>query len=111
MFQYNIIPSVIKNIIENEFEYVYVVFSPLHIGQIDIFIDLEEIEKMEINLNKEFYVELFLQEVLRPKILDITISGISKIKDYYIQKRNNLINFLLIQKEPNMNEFIKIRFH
>ena len=113
MFQYNIVPSLIKNIIENEFEYVYIVFSPLHIGQFDIFIDLEEIEKMEIKEiegNKKFYIELFLQEVLRPKLLDITISGIPKIKDYYIQKNEQSKQFFIDTEGANMIELLKLDF-
>ncbi len=55
MYQYNISLSTIRNIIENEFEYIYVVFSPLHIGQIDFFIDLDEIEKSkDIEEGKNF---------------------------------------------------------
>lgn len=110
MFQYNINPFFIKSIIENEFEYVYVVFSPLHIGQIDIFIDLEEIEKMEIDIKKEFYIELFLQEVLRPKLLDITISGIPRMKDYYIQKKEQTTGFYIDTEGANMIELLKLDF-
>lgn len=110
MFQYNINPFFIKNIMENEFEYVYVVFSPLHIGQIDIFIDLEEIEKKEIEIKKEFYIELFLQEILRPKLLDITISGIPRIKDYYIQKKEQITGFYIDTEGANMIELLKLDF-
>lgn len=113
MFQYNINPSLIKNIIENEFEYVYVVFSPLHIGQIDIFIDIDEIKKneiKEIELKKDFYIELFLQDILRPKLLDITISGIPKIKDYYIQKNDITKQFFIDTEGANMIELLKLNF-
>lgn len=115
MYQYNISLSTIRNIMENEFEYLYVVFSPLHIGQVDFFIDLDEIEKSketEIDLKekKEFYIELFLQEILRPKILEISISGIPKIKDYYIQKNDQTKQFYIDTEGSNMVELLKLDF-
>lgn len=111
MYQYNISLSNIRNIMENEFEYLYVVFSPLHIGQIDFFIDLDEIEKSnDIEEKKNFYIELFLQEVLRPKILEITISGIPKIKDYYIQKNDQTKQFYIDTEGSNIIELLKLDF-
>lgn len=110
MFQYNINPLSIKNIIENEFEYVYVVFSPLHIGQVDIFIDLEEIEKTEMGDKKNFFIELFLQEILRPKLLEITISGIPRIKGYYIQRKEQTNKFIIDTDGANMIELLKLDF-
>ena len=111
MYQYNISLSTIRNIIENEFEYIYVVFSPLHIGQIDFFIDLDEIEKSkDIEERKEFYIELFLQEILRPRILEITISGIPKIKDYYIQKNDQTKQFYIDTEGSNIVELLKLDF-
>lgn len=111
MYQYNISLSSIRNIMENEFEYLYVVFSPLHIGQIDFFIDLDEIEKSnDIEEKKDFYIELFLQEVLRSKILEITISGIPKIKDYYIQKNDKTKQFYIDTEGSNMIELLKLDF-
>lgn len=111
MYQYNISLSTIRNIMENEFEYLYVVFSPLHIGQIDFFIDLDEIEKSnDIEEKKDFYIELFLQEVLRSKILEITISGIPKIKDYYIQKNDKTKQFYIDTEGSNMIELLKLDF-
>ena len=42
----------IRDIFENMFKTVYVVFSPLHIGQVDIFLDLDEIRQTDYFVEK-----------------------------------------------------------
>ena len=98
MFQYQIPMYLIKERIEEEFDDVYVMFSPLSICQIDLFIDFENLQNIYENESKkeiacdrdsEYYIELFMYEIFRPKLFDITICGIDGIKDlvYWLEKK------------------------
>lgn len=115
LYRYNISFPQIKEIFENEFEFVNVVFSPVHIAQIDFFIDMDEIEKNEMkneefNTKKEFYFTLFLQEMIRQKFLDIPICGIPKIKDFFIQKDDSKNKMVVDTDGTNMIELLKLPF-
>lgn len=115
LFRNNISFPQIKEVFENEFDFVHVVFSPYHIGQIDLFIDMDEIQKQEekneeVNNNKDFLFQLFLQEVIRQKILDMPICGISKIKDFFIQREDVSKKFVVNTEGTNMIELLKLPY-
>jgi len=83
--------SVIKDKIESIYSDVCVVISPLYIGQLDIFIDTAEIRLPESNLGPSFVkdmdpVEIYLEEIVKTKLLEIDICGIKNIKEYHYQK-------------------------
>ena len=84
LYRYKIQMLKIKKELEKNFEDITVVFSPLYIGQLIIYlhIDIEDEEEIEKQL------KLFYKDVLKPKIEDeILLYGISNIQDYYISKR------------------------
>ena len=111
LYLYQISLSSLKKKIENEFEHIYVVFSPLHIGQVDLFIDMKDIyNSKEFEENKTFYIRLFLQEVVRPKILEISICGIPKIKDYFISYHDQKKEFMIDTEGSNFIELLKLPF-
>ena len=115
LFRNNISFPKIKDIFENEFDFLHVVFSPYHIAQIDFFIDMDEIEKQEETNNsiankKEFLYKLFLNEVIRQKILDMPICGISKIKDFFIQREDISKKFIVNTEGTNMIELLKLPY-
>ena len=130
MFQYQIPMHLIKERIEEEFDDVHIIFSPLSICQIDLFVDFEKLQgiyenelKKDIssNLNSDYLIELFMYEIFRPKLFDITICGIRGIKDFYIQKdlgkeskyfvETEGTNFLEILKLPYVDQSTIITNH
>jgi len=123
MYQYQIPMYLIKERIEEEFEDVFIIFSPLSICRIDLFIDmnkLEEIYENEIkNINQQslgkdndsmYYLELFMFEVFRPKLFDVTICGIKGIKDFYIQKDLGTKNYFVETEGTNFLEVLKLPY-
>lgn len=115
LFRNNISFVKIKETFENEFDFLHVVFSPYYIGQVDFFIDMDEIQKQEekneeIKDKKDFLFELFLQEVVRQKILDTSVCGIPKIKDFFIQKDDITKKFQINTEGTNMIELLKLPY-
>lgn len=115
LFRNNISFVKIKETFENEFDFLHVVFSPYYIGQVDFFIDMDEIQKQEekneeIKDKKDFLFELFLQEVIRQKILDTSVCGIPKIKDFFIQKNDITKKFVVNTEGTNMIEILKLPY-
>lgn len=101
----------IREKIESEFEYVYVVFSPLYIGQVDVFIDTTDIIENNNNIpssKKEFFLKLFFEDSVRPKIADIPISGVPKIIDYHISRKNDI--FQIDTEGSNFMDILKLPF-
>ena len=93
MYKYKILISRIKDRIESVYGDVCCVISPLHIGQIDVFVDCTDVklpldDNLPLFLKKKDPVEIYLEEVVLPKLLDIDICGIKNIKNYYLKKEN-----------------------
>lgn len=115
LYRNNISFPQIKETFENEYDFLHVVFSPYHLAQVDIFIDMDEIQKQEekneeIKYKKDFLFELFLQEVVRQKILDTSVCGIPKIKDFFIQKNDKTKEFYINTEGTNMIELLKLPY-
>lgn len=71
------------------FHDLHVVVSPSHIGQVDIFVDISEIEPPAENtifLNESNFLDVYMKEVVLERIKDIQIAGITGVRDYYVQK-------------------------
>ena len=112
----------IKERIEEEFEDVYVIFSPLSICQVDLFINLEKlkqiyesefknIEKSLLpNRSDEYFLELFMFEVFRPKLFDVSICGIRGVKDFYIQKELGTSKYFVETEGTNFLEVLKLPY-
>ena len=122
MYQYRIPMYLIKERIEEEFEDVYVIFSPLSICQVDLFINLEklkqiyetEFKNIERNLlpnrSDEYFLELFMFEVFRPKLFDVSICGIRGVKDFYIQKELGTSKYFVETEGTNFLEVLKLPY-
>jgi len=85
----------IKQKIESIYDDIICVISPLYIGQIDLYIKItdqifEEFQKNINNIPLTFQrknpIEIYLFQVIRPKILEIEISGIKNISKYHFRK-------------------------
>lgn len=123
MYQYKIPMYLIKERIEDEFEDVYVIFSPLSICQVDLFINIEKLKQIyenelkniekEVlsNRTKNYFLEMFMFEVFRPKLLDVAICGIRGIKDFYIQKELGTSSTYFVETEgTNFMEILKLPY-
>jgi DNA-directed RNA polymerase II subunit RPB1 len=93
MFNYKIDMIMIKNKIENAYCDVHCVFSPLHIGQIDIFVDTFDIkipDDLVDYFHEKDHISVYLQEVVKIKLLDIELCGLKNIKNYQYVLENNV---------------------
>lgn len=89
LFQYNVPIYLIHKKIEETFDDVKVVFSPAHMAQLDIYVDVSDIEQPPENtpyVNEHNYIDIYLREVVLEKLLEVTLTGINGINGYYIQK-------------------------
>ncbi len=78
LFKRQIVPKDIVRSIEQNFDDVRCVVSPLKVGVVDIFFKYEEEDD-------DSDVEMFCDAVLIPNLLGIKISGIDDIKDIFYQ--------------------------
>jgi len=92
----------IAQAIEKQFSDVCCVFSPLHIGQIDIFVDTSQVvlpsgTSFPSFLNEKTYIHIYLEDVVKPKILETTLCGLPGITGYHIVKDMNDTNKFFIE--------------
>jgi DNA-directed RNA polymerase beta' subunit len=88
LYQYRLSMYQIREKIQSMFEDIHVVISPLHIGQIDIFVDISDIESPPDHtfLDENNYIDVYLHDVVMEKLKDITLCGMSGIRGLHIQK-------------------------
>jgi DNA-directed RNA polymerase beta' subunit len=113
LFKYKILMSHIKDKIESIYSDVCVVISPIYIGQLDIFIDTNEIvvpeqETLPIFLKTKNHIEIYLEEIVKIKLLEIEISGIKNIKNYHYQLIDN--NWWIQTQGSNFIEILSLSF-
>lgn len=113
LFKYKILISKIKDKIESIYSDVCVVISPMNIGQLDIFIDTSEIklsnqELIPSFLQKKNPIEIYLEEIVKVKLLEIEIVGIKNIKNYHYQLVDN--NWLIQTEGSNFLEILSLNY-
>lgn len=113
LFKYKILISKIKDKIEFMYSDVCVVISPMNIGQLDIFIDTSEIklsnpELIPSFLQKKNPIEIYLEEIVKVKLLEIEIVGIKNIKNYHYQLVDN--NWLIQTEGSNFLEILSLNY-
>lgn len=107
----------LKKKIEQEFDELIVLFSPVHLCQLHILFDYEKILEIlheykqdsyfEKHLN--YFLEIFYEDHLRNRIEEILLSGVSKISDFFIEKTDDE-SFLVQTKGSNIKELLKFNF-
>lgn len=111
LFQYQVSMFLIKKRIENAYQDIRVIPSPAHLAQLDVFIDVSQIDPPQedsVFLNKQNFIQIYLQEVVFEKLKEIHIAGISGIRDYYIQKDLQLQRWYV---ETVGNNYIELLGH
>ena len=101
----------VRDLLEKKFKQIHVVFSPLYIGQVDIFIDTTDIlQKEDIRTlspsKQKFYLRMFFEEIIRPKIGETHICGIPKISDYFVQYQNKKLT--VDTEGSNIQQLLKL---
>ena len=106
LYRYKIQLLKIKKEIEKKFDDVTVVFSPLYIGQLHVFLYIE-IDKNNPHVEKQ--LNIFYKDVLKSKIEeDILLYGVPNIKDYYISKENN--EYIVTTIGSNLKELCTLKY-
>lgn len=92
LFEYKLTIKEIADVITREYDDLYCVFSPPHIGQLDIFVDISRIElpdKRVIFVDSENAPEIYLEELVMHTISKMLICGIPGITNIYYTKEND----------------------
>jgi len=93
IYKYKILLTKIKNKIETTYADICCVISPMYIGQLDIFVDSSSIqipndESLPLFLKNRNYIEIYLEEVVKPKLLELEVCGIKNIKNFHYSLEN-----------------------
>jgi len=92
IFEYQISLESICKFIENQYDDLFCVFSPLGDAQIDIFVDTSNIELPEERIsfiNTNNVEEIYLEECVQPILEKINMFGVEGIKEiFYVQENN-----------------------
>ena len=91
MHRFRITPVLIRQRLESQFTDICCVFSPLHLGQMDVFVDVTQInlpEGVPSFLNATNYIGVFLEDVVKVKLMEVKIGGLSGIHNYHILKND-----------------------
>lgn len=91
LYEYKFSLKYIAEIIENTYSDFLCIWSPDNIGQIDLFIDTSDITLPEdrlLYINKDNAVNIYIEEVVKPTLDNLFISGIENIKEIFYVKDN-----------------------
>lgn len=91
MHQYKVTPMMISERLEAQFTDICCVFSPLHIGQLDVFVDITQVTLPEGTgvpafLTSANYINVFLEDIVKVKLLEVKICGLTGVHNYHILK-------------------------
>ena len=86
IYEYNIDLSIIADKIHSQYDDMFCVFSPNHIGQLDIFVDTCDMEVIDNEYIKKNHVNIYLDDVIIPKLNEIIICGIEGIENIFYKE-------------------------
>ena len=92
LFEYKLDMEIIRKILAQEYADMACIFSPDNIGQMDIFVDTENIDLPEnrlVFINSDNACEIYLEEVVQPLLYKIVICGIPGIETVYYTENIN----------------------
>ncbi|OUW95963.1 MAG: hypothetical protein CBD97_02100 [Pelagibacteraceae bacterium TMED237] len=95
LYEFNIEVNEIVSFINNEYDDLFCVLSPISIGQLDIFVATENInlpEERLLFINSDNAIEIYLEECVQPSLCKINLFGIIGIQEiFYIQENSEWI--------------------
>jgi len=92
LYRYKIDVETIYNKFKDNYNDLFCVFSPLTIGEIDIFVDTNNIELPEkriLYIDTDNCKEIYLEECVIQNLLDVNICGIQNINEIYFIKEKD----------------------
>ena len=98
VYEYAIPIQQVARKIEEIYDDLVCVFSPNHIGQIDVFINTDNIELDDTFLSfitEDNMIQVYIEEVVIPKLEDIQVCGITGISNiFYVSETKENIWFI-----------------
>ena len=92
MYEYKITEYDICRAIEDAYEDLYCIFSPMGDGRLDVFADpadvISKIDEKVAFVTPENAMEVYLEDVVEPNIADIDVCGIQGIDEIFYTKEN-----------------------
>lgn len=91
MHQYQLTPMRMSEKLEAQFTDICCVFSPLHVGQLDVFVDVSQValpEEAPSFLTSANYLRIYLEDIVKVKLLETEMSGLKGIQRYHILKND-----------------------
>ena len=96
LFSFSLPLNIIAEQINNTYLDINVIYSPLTIATIDIFIDDSEITIPEsCKINEKDKLMIYMKEIVSPKLNQLNICGIPGIKNMFFKKNNNNTWFII----------------
>ena len=88
LYTYKIDLKMIVDKITDKYGDVQCIYSPNNIAQIDIYIDTSDIDlEQDVSfINQYNYIQVYIQDVIIPKLYEIRICGIDGTKQIFFQK-------------------------
>lgn len=89
LFEYKLNMETIRNILMEEYSDMECVFSPDNIGQMDIFVNTENIDLPEnrlVFIDSDNACKIYLEEVVQPLLYKIVICGIPNVSAIYFKE-------------------------
>lgn len=112
LYKYRIRMEIIKQRLEALFADILVVFSPIYLAQVDVFVDVTDVhyptEDPPEFLTVDNYLTVFLEDVVKPKLMEVTISGIPDIHNYHMRTTDN--GWVIETEGSNFKELLGLSF-
>ncbi len=106
LYRYKIQLLKIKKEMEKKFEDITVVFSPLYLAQVHVYLHID-IDEGTADTEKQ--LKIFYKDVLKTKIEDdMLLYGVPNIKDYYITKEKN--EYIITTIGSNLKELCTLQY-
>ena len=90
LFEYGISLDYISKKIEDEYADIKCIFSPTYLGQMDIWVDTENINMEEevLFVTRDNMINIYLEEVLLKSLEEFTVCGIPGISQVFYKEEN-----------------------
>jgi DNA-directed RNA polymerase beta' subunit len=114
LYRYRIPMYLLKKKIEESYADLIVVFGPVHVGQLDIFIDVSDIhlptgEDTPSFITADNFIHVFLNDVVCTKILDIVVCGVPGISQYHMRQTDDK-KWVIETAGSNFRQIMGLRF-
>lgn len=112
LYKYKIDLSIICNNLCTKYGDIQCIYSPNKFGQIDVYIDTRDVDlEQDISfINQSNFIEIYIQDVILPKLYEITICGISGTKQIFFQKDKQKNSWFLSTDGGDFTELLKIPY-